>query len=222
MADEKNTEKLVPAKAEAVAGQNDTKQKESGGKTSTPSKNSKFEILNSKFLLKAGIMAVVVASSAGAGFGLGRLFGGSAGGGPSAAAPAEGPRLEGTQAGAEPTGTQLASATQSASGGWFYDFEPVVANLNEPGVTRYIRVTLTLQINAELDQKKGAALIEQNKPLLKNWLNIYLASQSLEDIRGNRNLQRIQSEILDAFNEKLFPDAKPNIRNVLFKEFAVQ
>jgi len=204
MADEKNTEK-----------KNDTKQQESG-----PSKNSKF-------LLKAGIMAVVVIFCAGAGFGLGRLFGGSASppsNGP-AAAPAEGPRLAGTQAGAEPTGTPATgglSATQSASGGWFHDFEPVVANLNEPGVTRYIRVALTLQISAELDQKKGAALIEENKPLLKNWLNIYLASQSLEDIRGNRNFQRIQSEILDAFNEKLFPDAKGKIRNVLFKEFAVQ
>jgi len=221
MADEKNTEKLVPAKAEAVAGQNDIKQQESGEKTSTPSKNSKFKIPNSKFLLKAGIMAVVVIFCAGAGFGLGRLFGGSTsppGGGP-AAAPA--------QAGAEPTDTPRpamggASATQSASGGWYYDFEPVVANLNEPGVTRYIRVALTLQISAELDQKKGSALMEENKPLLKNWLTIYLASQSLEDIRGNRNLQRIQSEILDAFNEKLFPDAKGKIKNVLFKEFAVQ
>jgi len=164
------------------------------------------------------IMAVVVVFCAGAGFGLARLFGGSASGGP--------PVADSPQS--EPADTQVASATgsttdsQSASGGWYYDFEPVVANLNEPGVTRYIRVALTLQISTELDQKKGAALLEEKNPLLKNWLTIYLASQSLEDIRGNRNLRRIQSEILDAFNEKLFPDAKPKVRNVLFKEFAVQ
>jgi len=196
MADEKNTEK-----------KNDTKQQESGKMSST------------KSYLKWIIMAVVVICCAGAGFGLGRLFGGSASppsGGP-AAAPAE---VE-----AEPTDTPVAGgigATQSASGGWFHDFEPVVANLNEPGATRYIRVALTLQISTELDSKKGIALLEEKKPLLRNWLTIYLASQSLEDIRGNRNLQRIQSEILDAFNEKLFPDAKGKIRNVLFKEFAVQ
>ena len=164
------------------------------------------------------IMAVVVVFCAGAGFGLARLFGGSASGGPPVA---NSPQLE-------PADTQVASATgsttdsQSASDGWFYDFEPVVANLNEPGVTRYIRVALTLQISTELDQKKGAALLEEKNPLLKNWLTIYLASQSLEDTRGNRNLRRIQSEMLDAFNEKLFPDAKPKVRNVLFKEFAVQ
>ena len=195
MADEKNTEK-----------QNDTKQQESGEKTST------------KSYLKWIIMAVVVIFCAGAGFGLGRLFGGSASG-PSPS----GPAADSPQS--EPTDTPAAgglSATQSASGGWYYDFEPVVANLNEPGATRYIRVTLTLQISTELDSKKGIALLEEKKPLLRNWLTIYLASQALEDIRGDRNLRRIQSEILDAFNEKLFPDAKGKIRNVLFKEFAVQ
>lgn len=161
------------------------------------------------------IIAVVAIFCAACGFGLGRLFGG-----PPVTAPAE--------ARAEPTDTQVANAnrqatdSQSTSNGWYYHFEPVVANLNEPGVTRYIRMALTLQISAQLDQKKGIALLEEKNPLLKSWLTIYLASQSLEDVRGNRNLQRIQSEILDAFNEKLFPDAKPKIMNVLFKEFAVQ
>ncbi len=160
------------------------------------------------------IIAVVAVFCAGAGFGLGRLFGG-----PPVAAPVE--------AGAEQTDTQSlregsTSDSQSDSDGWYYDFEPVVANLNEPGITRYIRVALTLQISAQLDPKKGTALLQEKNPLLKNWLTIYLASQSLEDIRGDRNLRRIQSEILDAFNEKLFPNAKGKVRNVLFKEFAVQ
>jgi len=210
MADEKNTEKKNDLERDPASRE----PKQGSG----PSKNSKFKIQNSKFLLKAGIMAVVIIFCAGAGFGLGRLFGGSASG-----PPPGGPAADSSQP--QPTGTPAAgglSATQSASGGWYYDFEPVVANLNEPGATRYIRVTLTLQISTELDSKKGTALLEEKKPLLRNWLTIYLASQSLEDIRGNRNLQRIQSEILDAFNEKLFPDAKGKIKNVLFKEFAVQ
>ena len=54
------------------------------------------------------------------------------------------------------------------------------------------------------------------------WLTVYLASLHLEDIRGDNNLKRIQSQVMDAFNEKLFPDSKPKIKNVLFKEFAVQ
>jgi len=83
-------------------------------------------------------------------------------------------------------------------------------------------VSLTLEVDSEIDPKKGAAFIESKKPLLKNWLAIYLASLNLEDIRGDRNLIRIQSQIRDAFNEKLFPDSKPQIKNVLIKEFAIQ
>jgi len=90
------------------------------------------------------------------------------------------------------------------------------------GVTRYVRVALTLQISAEVDYKKGTAYLEEKNPLLKNWLTIYLASQTIEDMRGDRNLRRIQSEILDALNEKLFPDAKPRIKRILFKGFAIQ
>ena len=105
---------------------------------------------------------------------------------------------------------------------WYYDLDPVVANLDEPGVTRYVRATLTLAISPEADTGKTTAYLNEKKPLLTNWLTIYLASLRLEDIRGDKNLRRIQSEVLDTFNEKVFPDAKPRIEKVLFKEFAIQ
>ncbi|MHC4543190.1 MAG: flagellar basal body-associated FliL family protein [Planctomycetota bacterium] len=162
------------------------------------------------------IMAVVVIVGAGAGFGLGRLLGDSG-------------TTEITQsAEGGPTKTEdlTANTTDStgtkSQGNWYYDLEPVVANLDSPGVTRYVRLTLTLEIDPQISAKKGTALIEEKKPLLTNWLTIYLAGLSLEEIRGDRNLKRIQSEILDAFNEKLFPDAKPQLKRVLFKEFAIQ
>jgi len=166
--------------------------------------------------LKWIIMAVVVIVGAGAGFGLGRIFGGS-GTTETAQATEGGPTLpEGIKA--KPpdlTGDE-------SQGTWYYDLEPVVANLDAPGVTRYVRLTLTLEIDESVEQKKGVVFIEEKKPLLTNWLTIYLAGLSLEDIRGDRNLKSIQSQVLDAFNEKLFPDSKPRIRRVLFKEFAVQ
>jgi len=73
-----------------------------------------------------------------------------------------------------------------------------------------------------VDEKEGTTFLNEKKPLLTNWLTVYLASLSLEDIRGDANLKSIQSQILDAFNEKLFPDSKPKIKHILFKEFAVQ
>ncbi|MHC4572529.1 MAG: flagellar basal body-associated FliL family protein [Planctomycetota bacterium] len=105
---------------------------------------------------------------------------------------------------------------------WYYDLDPVVANLNEPGVRRYVRVAVILVVDPQVDRKKGTAFLDEKKPLLTNYLTIYLASLTLEDIRGDKNLRRIQSQLLDAFNEKLFPDAKPQIKHILFKEFAVQ
>jgi len=77
-------------------------------------------------------------------------------------------------------------------------------------------------MSSEVDEKKGVVFLDEKKPILTSWLTIYLAGLSLEDTRGDRNLKRIQSQVLDTFNEKLFPDSKPQIRNVLFKEFAVQ
>jgi flagellar basal body-associated protein FliL len=162
------------------------------------------------------IMAVVVIVGAGAGFGLGRLLGDS--GTTEAAQSTEGGQTKPEDLTADTTD----SSGAKSQGTWYYDLEPVVANLDSPGVTRYVRLTLTLEINSRIIVKKGTALIEEKKPLLTNWLTIYLAGLSLEDIRGDRNLKRIQLQILDAFNEKLFPDARPQIKRVLFKEFAVQ
>jgi flagellar basal body-associated protein FliL len=159
------------------------------------------------------IIAVVVIAGAGSGFALGRLLGA-----PGKTEPAQGRQTQPDDLTANASDLTGGKSQES----WYYDLAPVVANLDEPGVTRYIRLTLTLQINSEIDVKKGTAFIEEKKPILTNWLTIYLAGLSLEDIRGDRNLKHIQSQIVDAFNEKLFPDAKPQIKTILFKEFAIQ
>jgi flagellar basal body-associated protein FliL len=105
---------------------------------------------------------------------------------------------------------------------WYYHLEPVIANLDVDDVTRYVKASLTLAVSSEVDEKDGNVFLDEKKPIITNWLTVYLASLSLGDIRGESNLKRIQSQILDAFNEKLFPDSKPKIKNILFKEFAVQ
>ena len=159
------------------------------------------------------VLAVIVALCAGSGFLLGRLFAGSAE-----------PQTQSSQADESTSSKnpEMAGSAMNSENSWYYDLEPVVANLDEPSVTRYVRVIITLEISAALGQVECEKLLEEKKPILTNWLTIYLASLTLEDTRGNRNLKRIQLQILDAFNEKLFPDAKPQIKHVLFKEFAIQ
>ncbi|MHC4622282.1 MAG: flagellar basal body-associated FliL family protein [Planctomycetota bacterium] len=199
MADEKDIEK-----------QADLEEENTGEKTD---KTAKSEASGIPFLTWI-IMAVVVALSAGAGFAIGRLFAASRR--PVATEPSQ--QKDPKQA-EEPQPDRSAVNPEKV---WFYDLEPVVANLDVPGVTRYVRATLTLAISSQIEQEQGVTLLEEKKRLLTNWLTIYLASLTLEDTRGDRNLRRIQSQMLDAFNEKLFPDTKPLVENILFKEFAVQ
>ena len=71
-------------------------------------------------------------------------------------------------------------------------------------------------------QGKIEKLFAEKMPILTNWITIYLASLGLEDIRGDKNLKRMQAQILDALNEQVFPNQKPKIKHVLFKEFAIQ
>ncbi len=197
----------------------ETKKTDDAAKKEVPKTEKKDEKAAGKSgILPWIIMAVIVVVCAGAGFGLGRLFAGT--GKQQTAEPDKGVDKAAEPAKAENLKTEGAAAETAKT--WFFDLEPVVANLDEPGVTRYIRVTLTLEIDQEIDKKKGEEFLKEQKPVLTNWLSIYLAGLSLDDIRGNKNHMRIQSQILDSFNEKLFPGAKPQIKHILFKEFAVQ
>jgi len=162
------------------------------------------------------IMVVVVLVCAGGGFRVGRIFAGPG-------------TLEadasGSGANAQNMPDELKANNDSAEDSdnvWYYDLDPVVANLNEPTVTRYVRASFTLEMSADMDVKGGTAFLDEKKPILTNWLTVYLSSLSLDDIRGDKNLKSIQSHVRDAFNEKLFPDSQAQIKQVLIKEFPVQ
>lgn len=162
-------------------------------------------------LLTCLVPLLAVALCAGGGFVVGRLFG-TRGQAQNVSA-AEQP---------DPTAARPPIKASGAGSSWYYDLEPVVANLNEPGVTRYVRVTLTLEIDSQLAEKDGITFLEQRKPLLKNWLTLFIANLTLEDIRGERNLRQVQSQIAETFNQGLFPNAQPCVKRILFKELSIQ
>ena len=162
------------------------------------------------------IIGCVSMVSAGAGFGLGRLLAG----------PGEPPLSEADPKANEASQTEYLSPDESSGGDpekvWYYDLDPVIANLNEPGVSRYVRASFTLEMSSETDKKKGSAFLDDKKPILTDMLFVYLSGLSLQDIQGDKNLKSIQSRIRELFNERLFPDSKPQIKRVLIKEFPVQ
>ncbi len=160
------------------------------------------------------VPAVVVLVFAAGGFLVGRSFG------------TRGPAQ--TAAGAESGGAKNTAVPKEpalkdgAGQNWYFDLDPIVVNLNDPGVTRYVRIGLTLEINGTLDEKEGKVFLDQKKPLMKHWLTLYLSNQTIEDARGEKNLTRMQTQISETLNAGLFPEGKPRITSVLFKEFAIQ
>jgi len=197
-----------------MADADDTKEQEKEEKqeATKPEAGDKKSLVGR--LLPGVTIAVLVVIFAGAGFTLGRLFAGSG-------APQTPGASEQDQS-AQGENLEAKGSADDAQKTWYFDLEPVVANLDVADVTRYVRASLTLEVSSEVDEKKGTAFLKEKKPILTNWLTVYLASLGLDDIRGDSSLKRIQSQVLDAFNEKLFPDSKPKIKHILFKEFAVQ
>ena len=103
----------------------------------------------------------------------------------------------------------------------FIPFDSVVANIDEGQLTRYLRVTLSLEVAKE-KELEITELIKGQMPVLKNWLINNISDKTLTDIRGGAGQNRLKREIRDSFNEILFPDGFDQIYNVLLDEYNIQ
>lgn len=158
------------------------------------------------------IMAVVITVMAGSGFVLGRLFAGSSS---TTTDPSQGnpPKQDITPGGSD-TGSKDT---------WLYKEMPsVVVNPNEPGAKRFVRAGLNLVMSSNLSKEDFVTLMKAKEPFLTNWLNLYLKSLSLDQMETGKDLRRILSQTCDAFNDILFPDAEPQIKQLLYREFNIQ
>jgi flagellar protein FliL len=100
-------------------------------------------------------------------------------------------------------------------------FGDVVVNLAEERMTRYIRVKIVL----EVDEKSELVAVEhiaKHKAAMKSWLISHLASKRLTEVAGSVGVNRLQREILERFDEMLYPEQEDRLLGVLFEEFMVQ
>ena len=103
----------------------------------------------------------------------------------------------------------------------FITFDETVVNLNSDRLNRYLRIGITLQIQAD-EEEFVTEQLEMKKAILRSWLISYLADVSMEDIRGAAGQNRLRREIQDHFNSTLFEDGYDRIQDILFEEFNVQ
>lgn len=167
---------------------------------------------NAAVLIRVAILVGTVAVGSVGGYAIGGLFGGSA---PADANQAAQP--EAAPASVPPTSADIANEDFE-----YVDFERITANLDDARLARYIAATITLAIRKDKDRAAALARIEKKKREMRNWLHVYLSGLTLETVRGPKNLNRIRRDVEEAFNQLLWPDSRPLIDHVLFKEFAVQ
>jgi flagellar FliL protein len=99
--------------------------------------------------------------------------------------------------------------------------DPIVVNLNEDRLTRYLKVKILLVVDAR-DEKTATESVQKRKPALRNWLIAHLSDKSLPEVTGAAGLNKMRREIWHQFNSELYPDGSEKVLDIFFEEFVVQ
>src|SRR5688572_15571965 len=92
--------------------------------------------------------------------------------------------------------------------------DPFVVNLDEPGTSRYVKVTL------EMELKPGAGeAITKGKQLIRDAILSYLSGLKVKDTLGAEAKNKIREDLLAKLTEMLGPD---KVRRLFFQDFVVQ
>mgnify|MGYP002382429692 CR=1 FL=1 len=97
----------------------------------------------------------------------------------------------------------------------------VVVNLAEDRMNRYLRTKIAVKVDAE-DEKTVTALVTKHKAALKSKLITYLAGKTLKDVSGSVGVNKLSREILEKFDDILYPDGDSKVKEILFEEYVVQ
>jgi len=111
---------------------------------------------------------------------------------------------------------------QEQLGRGFLAIDPIVVNLNEGRLTRYLRVSIILSVE-DLQKTIASAALTEIDPTIKDWLYSFLSDKTLDDIRGQDNQQKLRVEIQAGINSQLKSAGYPEYaKAVLFNEINVQ
>ncbi len=111
---------------------------------------------------------------------------------------------------------------QEQLGRGFLAIDPIVANLDEGRLTRYIRVSIVLSIEDGQKQSALTALAEID-PKIKDWIYGFLSDKTLDDVRGRDNQQKLRVDIQAGINSQLKSAGYSEFaKAVLFDEINIQ
>ena len=99
--------------------------------------------------------------------------------------------------------------------GELVELKPLVVNLNVVGASRFLKVTVQL----ELPPGKTALDIDSSRVVIRDRLLLELSGLTIEDTQGAEHKLGLQEDLRDKLNELLGPNT---ITRILFNEFVVQ
>jgi flagellar basal body-associated protein FliL len=126
---------------------------------------------------------------------------------------------------AEAAGEQQAAAEEAAPEKGWVEFGSAVANLNEVRMTRYLKVTIVLEVPVEDVPKVQEIMAGGQKAVYQDWITEYLSDLSLEEVRGAPQIQALRRDIQSGFRsimKEYNPQVDPQEVDVLFTEYNVQ
>lgn len=93
--------------------------------------------------------------------------------------------------------------------------DPFVVNLDEPGQSRYLKLTLQFELIAAEDE----ALITKNKQLLRDTMLSYLSGLHHADTLGAKAKDKLRADLMEKIEKIVGPN---HVRRMFFQEFVVQ
>jgi flagellar FliL protein len=93
--------------------------------------------------------------------------------------------------------------------------DPFVVNLDEPGTSRYLKMSIQLEVsNPDVE-----AAIEKNKQLVRDDVLSYLSSLHVRDTLGSDGKDHIRRDLMTALDKDL---GAGRVHRMFFNEFVVQ
>lgn len=97
----------------------------------------------------------------------------------------------------------------------FLKIPDMVVNLNTDGDTKYLRLSIQLELANEADM----AAVEKVLPRVVDQFQTYLRELRVQDLRGSKGIYRLQMELLSRVNQAAAP---VKVNDVLFQEILIQ
>ena len=115
---------------------------------------------------------------------------------------------------AAPVAHHVVEVSSSEITGPIAELPPFVVNLDEPGTSRYLKVTLQLELFPGADHT-----LDKSKQLIRDTVLSYLSGLHLKDTLGAEAKDKIRKDLVARIGKLLGPD---KLHRMFFQDFVVQ